>query len=93
MLCSGSFFGCWFLTVTFVKAIDASSGIDELLFSGKERVAGRTDFYVQVTFLGRARLERLAASAGNSYFSVFGVYSWFHSSSLSIDGPRPHFQI
>ena len=78
MLCGGSGVGCGFLTVTLVEAIDASSGIDELLFSGKERMASRADFYVQVTFLGRARLERLATSAGNGYFGVLGVYSWFH---------------
>ena len=92
MLCSGSRFGCGFLTVTLVEAIDASCGIDQLLFAGKERVAGRTDFDVQVTFAGRASLERLAARAGNGYFVVFGMNSWFHSSSLSIGGPRPHFQ-
>ena len=92
MLCSGSCFGSRFLTVTLIKAIDASCGVDQLLFAGKERVAGRTDFDVQVTFAGRASLERLAARAGNGYFVVFGMNSWFHSSSLSIGGPRPHFQ-
>ena len=50
MLCGGSVFGCWFLAVTLVKAIDTSCGIDQLLFAGKEWVASRTDFYVQVIF-------------------------------------------
>jgi hypothetical protein len=57
MLCGGSVFGCWFLAVTLVEAIDTSCGIDQLLFAGKERVASRTDFYVQVIFASRARLE------------------------------------
>ena len=57
MLCGGSVFGCWFLTVTLVEAIDTSCGIDQLLFAGKERVASRTDFYVQVIFASRARLK------------------------------------
>jgi len=93
MLCGGGAFGfgCGFLAVTLVKAIDASRGIDKLLFTRKERVASRTDFDVQVIFLGRASFEGLAASARNSYFGVFGVNSWFHFNSL-YGGPRPHFQ-
>ena len=39
-----------FLAITLVEAIDASCGIDQLLFPGKERVASGTDFDVQVTF-------------------------------------------
>ena len=77
---SGSVFGCGFLAVPFVKAIHASGGIDQLLFSGKERMAGRTDFDVQVALFGGAGLERLAAGAGNGYLNVFRVNSWFHYS-------------
>ena len=68
-----------FLAVTLVEAIDASCGINELLFACKERMASRTDFDVQVTFLGGASLEALAARAGDGYFDVFGVNSWFHT--------------
>jgi hypothetical protein len=94
MLGGGGAFGGGFFAVTLVKAIDASRSIDQFLFARKERVASRTDFDVQVTFASRAGLKCFAARAGNSYFGVFGVYSWFHfnSSSLSPDGPRPHFQ-
>lgn len=52
MLRRGGAFGGRFLAVTLVKAIDASCGIDQLLFSCKERVASRTDFDMQVTFAG-----------------------------------------
>ena len=92
MLCGGSVFGCWFLAITLVEAIDTSCGIDQLLFAGKERVASRTDFYMQVIFASRPGLERLAARAGDSYFVIFGMDSWFHSWSLSTGGPRPHIQ-
>ena len=92
MLCGGSCFGCRFLAVTLIEAIDASGGIDQLLFAGKERVASRTDFYVQVTLAGRAGLEYLAARAGNGYFVVFGMNSWFHSSSLSMAAPGRIFK-
>ena len=78
MLGSVCGFGSWFLAVALIEAIDASCGIDQLLFTRKEWMASRTDFDVQVTFLGRARLERLAASAGDGDFNVFGMNSWFH---------------
>ena len=68
-----------FFAVTLVEAIDASCGIDEFLFTREERVASRTDFDVQVTFLGGAGLECFAARAGDVYFDVFGVNSWFHT--------------
>jgi len=78
MLCGSCAFGSGFLAIALVEAIDASRGIDQLLFAGKERVASRANFDVQVALLGRARLKRLAASAGNIYFDVFWVNSWFH---------------
>ena len=78
MLCGGGVFGCRFLAVALVKAIDTSCGIDQLLFPGKERVTSRTDFHVQVIFLGRARLESLATRARNGNFGVVGMNSWFH---------------
>jgi hypothetical protein len=78
LFCSGRAFG--FSAVTLVEAIHAPRGIDQLLLAGKERVAGGTDLHVQVALLGRARLERLAAGAGNGYINVFGVNSWFHYS-------------
>src|SRR6185503_12803423 len=98
MLWSGGGFGSGFLTVTLVKAIDASCGIDQLLFTRKERVASRTDFDVQVTLLGGASLECLAARTADGDFNVFGMNSWFHFLlvtlywSLSIGGSRPRFQ-
>ena len=78
MLGSCCAFGGGFLAIALVEAIDASSGIDQLLLSGEERMASRTNFDVQIAFLGRASLEGLAASAANGYFDVFRVNSWFH---------------
>ena len=78
MLCGNRGLGGWFLAVALVETIDASGGIDQLLFTGEERMASRANFDVQVALLGRAGLECLAASAGNSYIDVFWVNSWFH---------------
>src|ERR1051326_8372399 len=88
---SRSAFG-WFLAVAFVEAIHASRGIDELLLTGEERMARGTDFHVQVALLGRARLERLAAGAGDVDFYVFRVNSWFHYSSSLYGSTWPRFQ-
>jgi len=82
MLWSGGAFGSGFLAVTFVKAIDASCGIDQLLFTRKEGMASRTDFDVQVALLGGASFECLAARAGDGYFNIFGMNSWFHLVTL-----------
>ena len=82
MLWRGCAFGGWFLAVALVEAIDASCGIDQFLFTGKEWMASRTDFDVQVPFLGGASLERLATRAGNRNFNVFWMNSWFHLVTL-----------
>jgi len=52
MLCGRRGLGGWFLAVALVEAIDASGGIDQLLFAGEERVASRAYFDVQVALLG-----------------------------------------
>ena len=78
MLCGGGAFGGRFLAVARIEAIDASRGIDQLLFAGEEWVTRRANFDVQVALLGRASLERLAARACNSNIDVFWVNSWFH---------------
>ena len=75
-------FGSGFLAVTLVEAIDASCGIDQLLFTRKERMASRTNFDVQVALASGAGLERLAARAGDGNFNVFGMNSWFHLVTL-----------
>jgi hypothetical protein len=88
MLWRGGAFGSGFFAVALVEAIDASCGIDQLLFTGKERVTGRTNFDVQVALLGRTSLKRLATSAANGYLDVFWVYSWFHFNFSSLNRRR-----
>src|SRR5215510_4840954 len=92
MLGSGCVFRCGFLAVALVEAIDASCGIDQLLLAGKEREASGTNFDVQVTFLGRARLELLAARAGDGNINVFWVNSWFHLITLYRRHPGRDFK-
>ena len=78
LLCGCCRVGSGFLSIALVEAIDASGGIDQLLLAGKERVASGTNFNVQVTFLGGASMECLAARAGDGDIDVFWVNSWFH---------------
>ena len=92
MLGSGCAFGGRFLAVALVDAVDASCGIDQLLLAGKERVASGTNFDVQVTFFGRASLERLAARAGDGDINVFWVNSWFHLITLYRRHPGRNFK-
>ena len=79
------------LGVPPVETIDAPRSIDQLLLTGKERMAGRTNFHVQVVFACGSSLKGLAAGAGNCYIDVFWVDSWFHL-TLPIGGSEPHFQ-
>jgi len=92
MLGSGCALGGRFLAIALVEAVDASGGIDQLLLAGKERVASGTNFDVQVTFLGGARLERFAARAGDGNINVFWVNSWFHLITLYRRRPGRDFK-
>jgi hypothetical protein len=92
MLGSGCAFGGGFLAIALIEAIDASCGIDQLLLAGKERVASGTNFNVQVTFLGGASLELLAARAGDGNINVFWVNSWFHLITLYRRRPGRNFK-
>src|SRR6266404_96722 len=66
------------LAITPIKSIDTAGGIDQFLLAGKERMAGRTDFHVQIAFTRRTRLESLAAGTGHCDFVVFRMNSGFH---------------
>src|SRR5262245_472660 len=63
------------------EPLDAAFGIDQLLASGKERMAGGTDLEVQLR-LGRTRLERVAARAPRLDVEVFRMNGFFHGSFL-----------
>ena len=75
------------LAVALVEAVNTSGGVDELLLAGEERVAGRADFKVQLVLARRARLEGVAAGAGDCDLFVFGMNSLLHFYSSS-DGEQ-----
>ena len=57
------------------EALDTSSGIDELLLAGEERVAGGADFDDDRTLVGRTCVELAAAGAFDVRRFVSGVNS------------------
>ena len=66
------------LAVTLVESINATGSVHQFLLAGEKRVAGRTDFNVQIVFLGRTCLKAFSAGTADSDFVIFGVNSWFH---------------
>jgi hypothetical protein len=65
-------------SVTLVKAVNASGRIDQLLLAGKERVAGRANFYVKFFAHGRTRLKAAAAGTCDRDLVVIRMYILFH---------------
>lgn len=78
LLCSRRSFSRSLLAIAFVKAVNASSGVNQLLLAGEKRMACRTNFHMQIALFGRMRLKGLAAGAGHGYLVILGVNSWFH---------------
>src|SRR5687767_13968273 len=67
-----------FLTIPLIEAVDPSGGIDQLLFPGKERVASRANFYVQVALLSRTCLKSLTARTRDGHFLICWMNLWLH---------------
>ena len=74
-------------SVALAEFIDASAGIHYFLLAGIERMAIRADFDLQIMADGRARLERIAASASDGNCFVFGVDGGLHV-NLVVAGGR-----
>jgi hypothetical protein len=66
------------LGVLFPKALNPTSGIDQLLLAGIEWVASGTDFCVDFADVSRAGLKGVTAIAAYAAFIILGVDSVFH---------------
>jgi len=66
------------LAIATIESINAPCRINQLLLAGKKRMAGRTNFHVQIVFARGTSLKGLAASAGNCNFLIFRMNSGFH---------------
>src|SRR5258708_17675333 len=67
-----------FLAIAQIDPINAPRRVNQLLLAGKERMASRANFDVQVAFASRTRLELFAARAGDLYFAILRMNSGFH---------------
>lgn len=65
------------LAVTFFKALNTSSSVNQLLLTGVKRVAGRTDLSADL-FFGGARLECITAQALNGNLEIIWVDTFSH---------------
>jgi hypothetical protein len=60
-----------------VESLNASSGIDQLLFAREKWMAGRTEFQSYFR-LGGASLKFVPAGAGYEHFVILGMNFFFH---------------
>ena len=67
--------------VLLAELVDAPGGIDDLLLARIERMAVRAHLDLQVVPERRARLERVAARAGDGDLFVLGMDGGFHGGS------------
>lgn len=65
------------LVQTSVKAVNATGGINQFLFSGKKRMTFGADFDAQIA-ARRASLKRITARASDGDFFIFRMYFRFH---------------
>lgn len=70
-----------FDTVSLLEALDATGGIDQLLSAGKEGVASRTDFHLEILGSGLS-LDHIATGAANFLQLVFRMNSFLHNTFL-----------
>lgn len=67
-------------TETLFETINTSTGINQLLFAGIERVAFGTNFHADV-FAGRTGMDYLAASARDRCVNVLGMNAFLQPMS------------
>jgi hypothetical protein len=72
------------LPVFFAELINASSGVNNPLFTSIKRMASRTNLYLQILSEYGAGRKNIAATAGHSNLFILGMYFWFHSSDLIV---------
>jgi hypothetical protein len=66
-----------FDAVSFLEAFDTTGGVDQLLGTGKERMAGGTNFHLEVLG-GSFGLDHVATGTTDFLQFVFGMNALFH---------------
>src|SRR5581483_8623957 len=81
LLFRGSTGGGTGLGVLAAEALHAPGGIHELLLAGKEGMAVRADFYVDVALMGGTGGKGVAARAMHANLVIIGMNGCFHCDS------------
>jgi hypothetical protein len=66
------------LAVFAAESLHSPSGIDQLLLAGKERMAARADFYVNIALMGGTGGKGVSARAMDANFVVCGMDGCLH---------------
>src|SRR5690606_6786264 len=74
--------------VFLLEALDASSGVHDLLLARIERMTGRADFDVQRAPERRSGRERVAAAAGNGDLRILRMAFFLHGVLQGFAGDR-----
>lgn len=69
---------CGLAGVLLTELVDATAGIDDLLFTGVERMAVGAHFDLKIVSQRRTRRKRVPATASHRRLFVFGVDAGFH---------------
>lgn len=64
--------------VALAEFVDATAGVNDLLLSGVERMAGGTYFDLQIMSQRGTRDKGIAATAGHGDVFIFGMNAGFH---------------
>jgi hypothetical protein len=64
--------------ILLIEAINATGGVNQFLFAGKEGMASRADLKTDL-FFSRPGCERLATTASNSRVKIFRMNLFLHS--------------
>jgi hypothetical protein len=74
-----------FHAIFLAEFLDTPCRINNLLLAGIKRMAGRTDFHMQILVHGRAGGKLVATTAGNLNFIIAGMDIGFHIKIPSLD--------
>ena len=78
----------WWTAILLLETLDSTGSVNELLFSGKEGVAGGANLESNLRSC-RTSFELIATGAGHQDFVILGMNTFFHVYLYEITGLLP----
>src|SRR4030095_10276950 len=78
----------WWTAILLLETLDSTGSVNELLFSGKEGVAGGANLESNLRSC-RTSFELIATGAGHQDFVILGMNTFFHVLPLRNHGASP----